>query len=220
MIMDGYKACIVMTITTKHTLRYHLDHSGNKEWSNHFLLREGGMAECQFLYNWLLQVPFKLRQINPLTHVYTLLLCILGGMGSFTSHSRTTYCTWSKILIWCNSGFNGVTNEPFKINITKMYSTQACELLPMKKRGKENTGKTKKRGKNNIPILLYTESEEQKRKIRTKEEEISLKRNSHMPEYRRNKSAFISTSMSSHKQIFACDTFTLYGLCIHWTFYT
>ena len=45
---------------------------------------------------------------------------------------------------------------------------------PWKKRGKEKSSK-KKRGKDNIPLLLYTESEGKKRKIKTKKEEIGLK---------------------------------------------
>ena len=44
----------------------------------------------------------------------------------------------------------------------------------MKKRGKEKSSK-KKRGKDNIPLLLYTESEGKKRQIKTKKEEIGLK---------------------------------------------
>ena len=50
----------------------------------------------------------------------------------------------------------------------------------MKKEEKRKPGK-KKRGKDNIPILLYTESEEKKRKIKTKKRKSAEKRKSHMP---------------------------------------
>ena len=42
----------------------------------------------------------------------------------------------------------------------------------MKKEEKRKLDK-KKRGKDTIPILLYTESKEKKRKVKTKKEEIS-----------------------------------------------
>ena len=43
----------------------------------------------------------------------------------------------------------------------------------MKEEEKRKTGKEKKPGKDNIPILLYTESEEKKEENQNQKEEIS-----------------------------------------------
>ena len=52
----------------------------------------------------------------------------------------------------------------------------------MKKRKKENRAR-KKRGKDNIPILLYTEIEGEKRgKLKPQKRKSAEKRKSHMPE--------------------------------------
>ena len=56
--------------------------------------------------------------------------------------------------------------------MNKGTSKSGMRVTIHKRRGKEKTGK--KRGKDSISILLYTESEEKKRKIKTKKEDISL----------------------------------------------